>query len=149
MIKALGIIRWGTNDELYSREKFNQRGDYIGHLKLPGVKLDGFIRPIDVSSYGPSLQFLNSYYLSRKPGSVRIFYMFPGIRTRDYLAQEENFTLAYNTLKEKLDIPILGTPQDFTFPDDYFYDTVYHMSAIGRDKRTDRIIELLSTVIED
>jgi hypothetical protein len=74
--------------------------------------------------------------------------MFPAIPMDEYNAQQENFASLYDLIVKELDIPILGTPQDFFYPEDYFYDTVYHMNRVGREARTERIIELLSSALQ-
>ena len=74
--------------------------------------------------------------------------MFPAIPIRDYYAQEENFIASYKILSAELKMQILGTPKDFIYPDEFVYDTGYHLNRIGREKRTEHMIELLDTVLQ-
>ncbi len=134
---------------ILDRQNFNQWGDFIGHLDQPDKRNpNDFFPEIKVLPDNPSIRFLNSFYQSRQPANAQIFFMFPAIPLDDYLAQEENFITVYNVLSDELQIPILGTPKDFTFPDEYFYDTGYHMNGIGREKRTDAIIAFLSSALK-
>ena len=44
---------------------------------------------------------------------------------------------------ERLGIPTLGTPQDFLFPKEDFFDTIYHLNYEGAIKRTDILLKFL------
>jgi hypothetical protein len=149
IVWTLGSVRWGEDkNRVYDRRNFNQWGDFIGHLDQPNkTKLADHFGRLDPSN--SSIQLLNSFYRSCRAMDAQVFFIFPGIPSNDYFAHEKDFIAINKKFRKELDITILGTPQDFIFPDEYFYDTVYHMNAVGRDQRTDRIIKFLSTVIEN
>ena len=46
-------------------------------------------------------------------------------------------------LNKYLKASILNQPSDFVYPDNYFYDTIYHLNKKGRNSRTKKTIELL------
>ena len=46
-------------------------------------------------------------------------------------------------LKTKLHFHIVGKPEDFVFPGDLFFDTVYHLTEKGRNRRTALLVELM------
>ena len=52
-------------------------------------------------------------------------------------------------LTGKLEIPILGQPQDFIYPYRMFYDSFYHLNHEGRNLHTNRIIQLLDLALEN
>jgi hypothetical protein len=47
------------------------------------------------------------------------------------------------SLRAQLRVPMLSSPQEFRLPLNYFYDTVYHLSATGRAARAEKLIEIL------
>jgi hypothetical protein len=49
-------------------------------------------------------------------------------------------------LEREMHIPILGTPKDFVYPSNWFFDTRYHLNDLGREPRTANMIEILRAV---
>ena len=156
-ISASGIFQLMENDILhmrksesvYVRQGFNQWGDMVFHLDQNDQgELSNHILPIKILSPNPAADALNLFYKSAFENNIRVFLMFPAIPVPEYNAQEEGFFALYDLLQNELDIPIVGVPQDFIYPKKMFYDTVYHMNRIGRTNRTDRILELLTPLLQ-
>ena len=137
-------------DHVYSRQAFNQWGDVVSHLeKADKLRPNNHVYEIEVSSAHPAIDLLNSFYESENGINAEIFFLFPAIPIDEYKAQEAEFLAVHDLILSDLKIPILGTPQDFVYPEDFFYDTVYHLNRVGRDARTDHVIELLSAALQD
>jgi len=136
-------------EKIYFRQAFNEWGDVTSHLKKADkLAPNNHVYDIKIISPNAAIKSLNSFYRSGSAVDAQVFVMFPAIPLDEYNAQEEKFTALYDLIATELDIPILGTPHDFLYPEEYFYDTVYHMNNIGRDARTDHIIELLSAALQ-
>lgn len=136
-------------NSVYFRQAFNEQGDLISHLKKADKSApNNHVYDIKIISPNPAISLLNSFYRSQNAADARIFFMFPAIPEDEYNAQDDKINAFYELLASELKIPILGKPQDFLYPEDFFYDTVYHMNRIGRDARTDHIIELLSVALQ-
>jgi hypothetical protein len=136
-------------EKIYFRQGFNEWGDLVSHLKKTDkLAPNNHVYDIRIISPNSAIDSLNSFYRSQKAADARIFFMFPAIPMDEYNAQEEKFLAFYDFLASELEIPVIGTPQDFIYPEEFFYDTVYHMNRVGRDARTDRIIELLSSALQ-
>lgn len=137
-------------EKVYFRQAFNERGDVVSHLKIADkLAPNNHVYEIRIISPNAAIQSLNSFYESANAAGVRTFYLFPAIPIDEYNVQQKKFGEFNELLNSELEIPILGTPQDFIFPEDFFYDTVYHMNRVGRTARTDHIIELLSSVLQN
>jgi hypothetical protein len=72
--------------------------------------------------------------------------MFPSYIDRSYKINIP----AIDSLRRKIaggaSIPIVGTPADFVYPKQYFFDTRYHLTGEGRDLRTLKMIQVLRAV---
>lgn len=129
---------------VYSRKAFNQNGDVVAHLNLNStLKSNQHVGVVNSPSPNSAIGLLNAFYQSRVTNDIRIFFMFPGIPINEYKAQKKNFAALEDVIRAELEIPILGAPQDFLYPRDFFFNTVYHMNRIGREARTEDIIKLL------
>jgi len=139
LITRLNTIIPRTPDPLaYSRNGFNEYGDYVGHLGMENLPFVFFGRE------GP----LNRYYLNN-------FFQFiddfteRGITVMlSYPCYEEQSFRNSATLIQELDmlfrakenLLVISTPESYCYPAEYFYDTVYHLNIEGRAVRTNQLI---------
>ncbi|MBI5942746.1 MAG: hypothetical protein HY864_00115 [Chloroflexi bacterium] len=143
------------DSKIYFRQGFNRQGDLISHLDKPipqkekiHLKLPSEDN-LKTSYMIPSMHLLNAFSQACVSANVRVYFMFPGILVEDYAAQDKKFSELYKILSAGLEFPILGTPQDFAYPEELFFDSYYHMNRAGREARTDKIIQLLIPVIPE
>jgi hypothetical protein len=133
-----------TPSPVYVRQGFNAWGDMVAHLDQPAPS--GFasaIPKIEVSSPNPAVELLNTFYQSLDGTGVQVFLVYPAIPINIYKAQQENFNTLAELIKTDIEIPVLGTPQDFIYARKLFYDTTYHLNREGRELHTDRVIDML------
>lgn len=143
------IKRPSKPEKIYFRQAFNGRGDLISHLKqADNLPPNNHVAQIQIISPNLAINELNSFYLFASSVNARVYFIFPAIPINEYNAQSEKFRAFYDLLTSELEIPILGKPQDFIYPEEYFYDTVYHMNRLGRDARTKRIVEFLELALQ-
>lgn len=136
--KVLALIPHSPNPRAYTRDGFNEYGDYIKHL---GVENQAF-KP------KPQLEPLNPQYLARFFQFVAAFTS-RGIRViLTYPSYEEvSFYNSVNQIHE-LDavirvcenLTVISTPDDYCFPTAFFYDTAYHLNAQGRAVRSEHVL---------
>jgi hypothetical protein len=129
---------------VYVRQGFNAWGDMVAHLNQPAPS--GFasaIPKIEVSSPNPAIELLNTFYQSLDGTGVRVFLIYPAIPINIYKAQQENFNTLDELIKTDIEIPVIGTPQDFIYARKLFYDTTYHLNGEGRGLHTDHVIDML------
>jgi hypothetical protein len=143
------LAAFEPRDKIHSRQGFNRQGDMIAHLDQTDTpEILNSVLPVNPRQIDPAVEFLNSFQRSGAGKNARIFLTFPSIPAGEYYAQRRKFAALHELLQTKLEIPILGAPADFVYPIELFYDTVYHLNAIGRAQRTERLIELLAPALE-
>lgn len=57
-----------------------------------------------------------------------------------FTPDKQLFIDAWQTIKDKLDFPVISNIEDYFFPYSYFWNTGYHLTDIGAAKRTERLI---------
>lgn len=136
-------------DSVFNRKKFNKYGDNIGHLNKPSLLKLIDRKPIEPIEISNSLSILKDFYSNCKAKNVKVFIAYPSYPTSEFLGKNKERILELNQkLKEDLpEIPLINTPNRYVFTDDNFYDTIYHLNAKGRYKRTLLFIDDLKKVI--
>jgi hypothetical protein len=134
---------------VYNRRSFNEYGDVVTHLGRKGMDPDSiFVAPLpSIKTFNAeTLDQLNEIADEAKAQGAKAYFMFPSYIDRSY----EINVAAIDSLRRRLEtgmrIPILGTAADFSYPQNYFYDTRYHLNEEGRRVRTLRMIEMISRV---
>ena len=142
----------GTLDEersVFLGTKYNENGDFIGHLNEPSMAR----RKIPSVPYlASSLQedifiFLEQFNQRAREKGVKVYFEPPASRISNCrntgAGVMENF---FTTFEKRLSIPMLTPLEEVCLPDKYFFDTAYHLNAEGRQLRTERLIQNLQTV---
>lgn len=135
--------------EIYTGDQFNAHGDFTGHLN---------INPEDQSAIGSSaypitildeafvfLAGFNRYALSK---GARVYYEpQPNRQTNCEATSDKRLARFYKTLQKETSIPVLTPLDQLCLPDEYFFDTPYHLNAEGRRTRTERLIDNLTIAL--
>lgn len=129
---------------VYSRSSFNIYGDVIRHLNKPlPNKLND--RGKFTYKYWEGIDYLNEFVNYAKINNIQIYFLYPNYPDTEYNVNKEVIMKYANDIENDLNIQVLNNTNDFVFPDSLFYDTVYHLNKLGREKRTNRLIEILKT----
>jgi len=164
MIKALPVAinkadsvftRHGRMDrkevEVYSRYGFNKYGDVVSHLNQERQHLtDTKVLNFESNSswdFRRTVQVLNDFHQYVNGRGAKVFYLYPSIREPDYKLSKNDITSFHKTLAVSMTIPVLGSPEDYVFNEDLFFDTAFHLNEKGRYIRTMRIIQALKTAL--
>jgi len=133
-------------DPVYNRHSFNQYGDVVGHLTKKSVNPDS----IFVGHLPPSKNFnrkavseLNDIGDAARESGAHAYFLFPSYIDRSYVINAEAIEWLRQKLSRDMRVPILGTPQDFVFPKNWFFDTRFHLNKLGRGPRTVKMIDIL------
>lgn len=126
---------------IYSGQNFNGHGDFVGHIEdeSPGMNADygGF----PVNQLDEALDFLAEFNQFAIQNGAIVFYEAPAARqTNCELTGERYIRKFYNVLQTRTKIPLLTNMKNLCYPDEYFYDTPYHLNKEGRQIRTERLI---------
>ena len=137
----------------YRRNFFNAQGDMVGHLnlKVPGIGSKRLVTPaIDQSGMEKTIDHLNRFGQYCRDNQIRVLVWHPPIpESRFTGAPARHIQAISEELERRLEIPQLNRPGELLFPDEAFFDTLYHLSAVGVEKRTRLLAERLKAALSD
>jgi hypothetical protein len=137
--KVLALIPRPPNPLAYSRDGFNEYGDYIKHLETEN-------QPITPAQ---SLEGINQKYLSAffriadslAEQGIQVLVSYPSYEETSFQNSVDTIHEIDAALKAKDTITVISSPKNYCFPIEYFYDTTYHLNEKGREIRTTRLIQ--------
>ena len=142
----LGKSYLTSSDVIYRRDGFNDKGDVVTHLNMKPISISGKILNENSKYNKETITYLNEFKdFSNKKNAV-VYFDFPCIPGGMYTTNKINYT--YEQIKSKLSFNIIGSPDEYVFPSSYFFDTLYHLNAAGRQIRTEKLINDLRNVKE-
>lgn len=120
----------------------NEYGDYLAYIDKE--KKDS-LKGGEIYAYRlwEGIQAINDFNEYAQTLDVKVFFVFPNYPASFFELNKEVIKKLESDINQYLQSEILNTPQDFVFPDDYFYDTVFHLNGKGRQIRTQKLIELI------
>lgn len=135
------------NDTIYLRKLFSENGDLISDLSMappPNFKNTPPWPSMDCEN---DINLLNNFYDFAKSKNASVYFLYTCFPITGYKKNESTIKYLQNQYTEKLKIPILNTPKTFLYPDDYFFDTMYHLKEKGKKMRTETMIQILKPII--
>lgn len=135
----LKLLSGGSKKDMYADnpESYDEKGDYIGHLNQPRR-----IVPRLLFAERPSAEIIKEIvkelHLFENDG-VKVLFIPPCYAETCYNMSEVNIDETVTKLQEEgraFDV----SPKRYCLADTLFWNTAYHLSAEGRDVRTDLII---------
>jgi hypothetical protein len=133
-------------NSVYNRRSFNQYGDMTSHLGRKSMHPDS----IYVGELPPVKEFnrraldeLNDIGDAARSRRAHAYFLFPSYIDRSYTINTAAIAGLERRLATDMRIPILGTPSDFVYPSQWFFDTRYHLNQLGRSPRTAKMIQIL------
>jgi hypothetical protein len=134
----------------HCRSSFNEYGDNVGHLGKKWVDRKALSQPVSCKT-GPlastAIDTLNDFNRFAEGKQAKVFFFFPSIPEPSYSKSKGCIVLLQELLVQDLEIPLLNTPDEHIFPIEYFFNTQYHLNVVGREIRTQRIIEALERAL--
>jgi hypothetical protein len=131
---------------VYNRHSFNQFGDVVSHLGKKSMNPDS----IYVKELPPAKEFnnrtlneLNEIGDAARERGAHAYFLFPSYIDRSYSINTSQIAWLNDRLSRRMNVPILGSPADFVYPSNWFFDTRFHLNALGRGPRTVKMIEIL------
>ncbi len=125
------------------RDSFNEYGDYVGHYEREVVGIEGMIvRQPKADEVRRSVQRLNELHDELSERGTQLFYFIPIIPESRYQEDQPAFDEFIGLIVDNLRFPVLN-PTEFTYPDDAFFDSCYHMRKETGVDRTRLIIDRL------
>jgi len=131
--------KW-VEDALWSREGFNDLGDFIDHWGKPNKLIEAQEYIINYLDY---IERLNTFYKIMSEKSIKVYFLYPPLRKSFYAISREHFDEYIPRFEKKVKIPILGSVEENIYPDSLFFDSEYHLNIQGINKYTSFIISKL------
>lgn len=72
-----------------------------------------------------------------------VVFTFPPVPEDNYQGNEQVLADHAQRLRDALDCPVVQDPADMVFPNEWFYDTSYHLTGPGVPARTRKLIEII------
>jgi len=138
----LNGFSYESGRNFYSGDQFNAHGDFIGHLgEHANVQFEIADSVYPINMVEGAYDFLEEFnQLARSKGAL-VFYEAQAHRqTNCDRTGRKDLDRFFNRLKTRTTIPLLTNLDQLCLPDEYFYDTPYHLNERGRRIRTERLI---------
>jgi len=131
---------------VYNRRSFDHYGDMMAHLGRKSINPDS----IYVGRLPPESEFnertlddLNVIGDEARVRGAHAYFLFPSYIDRSYALNAGAIAWLEQRLRKDMRITVLGTPKDFVYPSNWFFDTRYHLNELGRGSRTVKMIGIL------
>ncbi len=146
--------RYDDDGNAYAFATYNVYGDFI--LPRPTGETDGRLRhniaDYTVKSFPPeTVQSLNRALSPFSERGVRVFFTYTP-RNIDSLTEEstpEAREALDGWLRERLEVPVISSPEDYLLPGRWFYLIDSHTGTEGARIRTERVIRDLEEALKD
>jgi hypothetical protein len=140
--KAVGVLHsrfylalGGNNRDPLFRRDISPQGDMIGHLdrpRPPGSLRDFALHPKD---YSGAVALIEEFAAQAQQKGARVVFAYPTVCQSFWTQNGEPIGDFANQLAG-MRCPIINTPMTFVYPDSLYYDTAYHLTREGRQRRT-------------
>lgn len=151
MLSMINLVRHGSLRSPFTghevrRSHFNEYGDYVAHLGLEStIDMENLsiLSPFHADDVDGVIEALNQFHKDVIQRGAQAVLLYPPISTYHYEKQKDRLNDLHGRFLDEVTVPIPATPGDYSFPSDYFFDTAYHLNAVGREERTRRVISNL------
>ncbi len=130
-----GHLQQGMPCTPYARSAYNKYGDVTAHLDMPTPGIATQVITIPRCADPKSIQSLNEFQRFTESKGVSSFLCFPTVPKSKFESQKPASKALYANLKAQLEIPILSQPEKYVLPDDCFFDTCYHLTRRGINRK--------------
>lgn len=139
-------------DSCYSRDAFNMYGDVIykpeeGQVDAEYFENNASSLPKVSEICANRLNELNLYCIEK--GATLVVAGYPIERGAYNKYSIEEYVEFQNELEEYLECPIISNYTDYFYPYEYFYNGPLHLNEIGRQVRTEQLIDDLEKWLKE
>jgi hypothetical protein len=129
----------------YDRKAFNTFGDACAHWKLSAENPKPYSAINESFNYDILKKLIDfKNIVNRK--KAKLYITFPGYQYSSYKNSVTAIKQVESQLKDHNFI-LISTPQEYIIPDNLIFDTPYHLTKKGVDRRTTLLIKNLKKVI--
>lgn len=134
-------------NELYSRDNVNQRGDIISRPEKYNTKINvaTSVKPTKAARRRAMSRVAVFRERCHKKGA-EVVVIYPYVPQSYAVARGDFYSSVHLELYKK-GFWIIGTPEEASLKDVYFYDTNYHLTKEGAAIRTGKIVSMLKPIV--
>jgi len=131
------------------RSAYNSHGDMTAHLGKSAPGLNG----MEVIAYGnytfneEAAEVVRKFAAVAAKKNVRVVVASPPLPERVYKKYKNRADDIFAHWKLIPNVTVLGSPEQFVFPENYFFDTAYHLTKFGRNLRSELLTQDLLQLI--
>lgn len=137
-------------DDVYNREGFNRYGDFVNHLGLERPK------PIVYHELEPkyanprTIGFIEEFVRYCEDAGADAVYFYPALSEKQYRLGGNRAQLARidGELRQIDSLEVLVLPDQCLYPEEEFFDTMYHLKRKGREQRSRFVSGVLSGYLD-
>lgn len=138
-----------SKNKQYNRQSYSFIGDNISLIDVDTTKIEigSSTRYERLKSFAISTMFLEhieSFNTLCNSKGAKFYITFPPIEESQY---DRRFRDDIISLKENSVIKFIGDPADYMYSVEYFYDSSYHLNGLGRDIRSNKLINEIKNII--
>jgi hypothetical protein len=122
----------------YRRDRFNEYGDYVGHLEAENRDFEPMPLPDNTLDQDALKRFFRMAEEFQGRG-IRILLSYPSYDAVLFDHSQRLINELDGLFRENEHIQVISHPGDYCFPRSLFYDTIYHLNAEGRRLRTETL----------
>ena len=132
-------------ESIYKRKNFNSHGDLVGINDLESLPYDklGSRTRLEWEDYSSEVKKLNEFSQRMKVRGIQVLHIYPPYAKTEFEKNHQVIEKLDRFLRENIEFKMLINPDDSVFDDTLFYDTVYHLNNLGREKNTEQILSKL------
>lgn len=130
-------------DAIYNRTAFDAEGDVVSHLDQPSLDVSKLSFGLDDKLDNEAITVVREFAVRAQRKGARVFFLFPAVPKTHFPKIQNQARTVCRALRGQNDLALLIAPQEAVLPDNWFYNTVYHLNRQGRDTRTKQIIDVL------
>jgi hypothetical protein len=128
----------------YSRDGFNEYGDYVKHLEMENqpFNTDGNAGVINQTYLKHFFQIIDDF----SNRGITVILSYPCYEENSFRNSLELIQELNTSFIAKENLLVISTPESYCYPVNYFYDTTYHLNKEGRSIRTGQLIQDLRKI---
>ncbi|MEM7785294.1 MAG: hypothetical protein AAF623_18235, partial [Planctomycetota bacterium] len=137
----------GNESRLYRRRGFNQFGDHIAHYKVAAPEsFDHRFCSIKPGVFREVADEFNRFSEFCESKHAKVLFVHCPVNQEISRQNQETLEEMDKMIKSKIRIPIMTSWNSLLLDDDQFFDSQYHLTEAGAQRRTDSLCQVLAPV---
>jgi len=128
-----------TGNTIYVADSVNEYGDFCLHKDKPSTYVSR-VMYADFRYNKETLTQIKAFVQKMEHRGVTVYLTYPCVDKNVFLNSERYFTQVQQVIRSYIpEENIMGTPQDFSFDPEFFFDTAYHIRYENKGVYTEKL----------